>query len=97
MPTYDMIQNCIPDSTEDDIEKALSIKILHRHDNKLAEFSYKIFHNTLICGKILSKWTRVNKMCTICSPVQTHDIPHMLFNCKISKDIWGEIKTILDI
>ena len=96
-PTYTIVKTNIPNTTDDDIERTLIFKILKRHDNKLAEFSYKIIHNILICGKLISKWTDTSKYCRICKPVKIHDIAHMLYHCSLCKRIWQSINTILNI
>ena len=97
-PNYVSLKKHITNIEENDIMKCIHIKIRHRIDNKLAEFSYKILHNVLICGQYLSKWTDSSEICTMCKSV--HNISHMLYNCKLARYIWDGLHyeiTIKDI
>ena len=91
IPTYKLIHMCFPNTTSDEIQEALRVKIEYKDDNKLAEFSYKILHNILICGKALNKWTKTPSTCEICEPKEVHDIPHMIYYCTVCNDIWNII------
>ena len=75
----------------------MRVKIKYKDDNKLAEFSYKILHNILICGKALNKWTKTPSTCEICEPKEVHDIPHMIYYCTVCNDIWNIINIELQI
>ena len=95
---YVSLKKHITNIEENDIMKCIHVKIRHRIDNKLAEFSYKILHNVLICGQYLSKWTDSSEICTMCKSV--HNISHMLYNCKLARYIWDGLHyeiTIKDI
>ena len=45
-----MISQTIPDITSLDIRNSVKYKISKRTNNILALFSFKIFHNILVCG-----------------------------------------------
>ena len=82
-----MLKNNFDDLQEHEINRTIYFKIQKMPEKKLAEFNYKIMHNILICGKYLSKWDdSINEKCEICENV--HDIPHMLFGCKLAQYIW---------
>ena len=86
-PKYNMLKNNFDDLQEHEINRTIYFKIQKMPEKKLAEFNYKIMHNILICGKYLSKWDdSINEKCEICENV--HDIPHMLFGCKLAQYIW---------
>ena len=86
-PKYNMLKNNFDDLQEHEINRTIYFKIQKMPEKKLAEFNYKIMHNILICGKYLSKWVdSINEKCEICENV--HDIPHMLFGCKLAQYIW---------
>ena len=61
-----MISQTNPDVTSLDIPNPSKYIILKRTDNILAQLSFKIFHNVLVCGKILHKWTNINRNCPTC-------------------------------
>ena len=83
----------LPNSTQEDIDNTLDTKIINRIENKLAEFSFKLIHNSLICGQILSKWTNISPNCVSCQ--KTHDIPHMIYHCTVCKRVWDKLSAIL--
>ena len=92
-PEYQMISQTIPDVTSLDIRNSIKYKIIKRTDNILAQFSFKIFHNILVCGKILHKWTNISRNCPTCQSL--HDIPHMLYFCKPSENVWKNVSDIM--
>ena len=61
-------------------QKIKNIKII-----KLKEFNFKLLHNIVPCGKILSKWKpNISEHCEICKDIET--TKHMLYDCiKCSK------------
>ena len=95
VPTFKMIKKMLPNSTQEDIDNTLDTKIINRIENKLAEFSFKLIHNSLICGQILSKWTNISPNCVSCQ--KTHDIPHMIYHCTVCKRVWDKLSAILTI
>ena len=95
VPTFKLIKKVLPNSTEEDIDNTLGTKIINRIENKLAEFNFKLIHNSLICGQILSKWTNISPNCVSCH--KTQDIPHMIYHCTVCKRVWDKIGAILTI
>ena len=95
VPTFKLIKKVLPNSTEEDIDNSLDTKIINRIENKLAEFNFKLIHNSLICGQILSKWTNINPNCVLCH--KTHDIPHMIYHCTVCKRVWDKLSAILTL
>ena len=84
--------------SEEDIDNTSDTKIINRIENKLAEFSFKLIHNFLICGQILSKWTNISPNCVSCQ--KTHDIPGntgSLYHCTVCKRVWDKLSAILTI
>ena len=72
-------------------QKIVSIKI-----PKLSEFNYKILHNIVPCGKVLSKWKQhISEKCQYCGEIET--TKHMLYECKRIYDIWEMVSSILKI
>ena len=71
-------------------------KISCIHDNKLAEFNYKILHNILPCGYILSKWNAdIKEQCEVCNDKET--MKHMLFSCARIHHIWEKVSNVLNV
>jgi hypothetical protein len=61
---------------------------------KLNEFNFKILHNIVPCGKIVSKWkSNVSEKCEICGYLES--TKHMLYDCHRIKTIWQEVSKIL--
>ena len=58
----------------------MNAKICHRIDNKLAEFSYKVLYNVLICGQILSKWTNSSKYALCVNRCTTYRTCYIIAN-----------------
>jgi hypothetical protein len=55
--------------------------------NKLSNFNFKVLHNIVPCGYVLSKWQRgVQEKCEICNEIET--MKHMLYNCASVNSIW---------
>ena len=53
-------------------------KLLDMNIVKIREFNFKILHNIVPCGNILSKWKEnIKKECDLCQEVET--TKHMLF------------------
>jgi len=70
-----------------DIANSFLYRVKYMKDKKLAEFNFKVLHNTLVNGVYLSKWLDESRLqCSFC---QTEDdIIHMLYDCKINDNIW---------
>ena len=63
---------------------------------KLKEFNFKLLHNIVPCGYILSKWIpNVDKNCKRCGEVET--TKHMLFDCTYIQGIWSRLSSIISI
>jgi hypothetical protein len=70
-------------------------KIKQIKDFKIAEFNYKILHNILPCKANLKRWKICdNDRCNYCNEIQ--DIPHLLYNCKYSAEIWRLVERPLN-
>ena len=62
---------------------------------KLKEFNFKLLHNIVPCGKILSKWKeRIQEKCDACNETET--TKHMLFDCLRVNAIWKKISDLLN-
>ena len=82
-----MLKNNFDNLQEHEIDSTIYFKIQKMPEKKLAKFNCKIMRNILMRGKYLSKWDdSINEKCEICENV--HDIPHMLFGCKLAQYIW---------
>ena len=65
-------------------------------DNKLAEFNYKVLSRILACGEFVSKWdTSVRSICFQCNAIDS--ISHLLYECKLAKQIWHIINRSLSV
>ena len=63
---------------------------------KLEEFNYKVVHNILPCGKVLSKWLHnCSDKCKNCGKIETTE--HMLFYCKNIENVWKIISEVLKV
>ena len=61
---------------------------------KLSEFNFKLLHNIVPCGYVLSKWQcNINVKCEVCGEVES--TKHMLFECERVKCIWKLISVAL--
>ena len=61
---------------------------------KLKEFNFKLLHNIVPCGKILSKWkANILEKCDACNEIET--TKHMLFDCLRVNSIWKKISDLL--
>ena len=70
-------------------------KILNVKYKKLAEFNFKILHNCLPCGKLVSLWNKnVKKHCTRCKTIQ--DTKHLLYECNTVQHIWIDVGKVLN-
>ena len=82
-------------------KKAIWSNVYHQKieaikDNKLSEFNFKVIHNILPCGYILSKWNyNVKERCDVCNEIET--VQHMLYDCNRIKDIWINVSNIMKI
>ena len=71
-------------------------KIISMQIAKVAEFNYKVIHNILPCGKVLSKWlNNCTEKCLSCGELETTE--HMLFMCKYIRDIWNAISEVIKL
>ena len=78
-----MLKDNFDNLQEHKINSTIYFKIQKMPEKMLAEFKYKRMHNILICGKYLSTWDdSINEKCE-----NVHDIPHMLFGCKLAQYI----------
>ena len=63
---------------------------------KFCEFKFKILHNILPCGKLVSKWSPTQPYyCQFCLEPET--IVHMLYTCSSVKNIWLKVSEILQL
>ena len=63
---------------------------------KFSEFKFKIIHNILPCGKLISKWEKTkSRYCSHCGEIET--IQHLLFECNRIKDLWTKLSKILQL
>ena len=63
---------------------------------KLEEFNYKVLHNILPCGKVLSKWLQnCSEKCKHCGTIETTE--HMLFHCKYIINVWKIISDVIKV
>ena len=63
---------------------------------KLSEFNYKIIHNLVYTGCILSKWKfGISSKCVVCGENET--VEHMLFECDRVKNVWKRVGEILKL
>ena len=63
---------------------------------KFSEFKYKILHNILPCGKLVSRWDfSKTPYCTYC--LEPEDIQHMLFSCPRIRNIWLQLNPIFQL
>ena len=61
---------------------------------KLKEFNFKLLHNIVPCGKILSKWKpNISENCELCNEIET--TKHMLYDCIKCAEIWIEVSNIV--
>ena len=82
-------------TTREDINISMRNKVKHMKDRKFAEFNYKIITNTLTNTAYLSKWLKnTSPECSLCNV--TEDIIHMLYDCRINKDLWEMVGKILN-
>ena len=55
---------------------------------KLNEFNYKLLHNIVPCGTVVSKWKQnVSNLCDYCKQPET--TKHMIYDCSRVKSIWN--------
>ena len=72
-------------------QKVKLIKII-----KISEFNFKLLHNIVPCGKVISKWQHdISSRCEVCNEIETAQ--HMLYNCTRIKKIWCVIANVLKI
>ena len=71
-------------------------KIIELDIAKVSEFNFKVLHNILPCGKVLSKWLKnCTENCLDCGQIETTE--HMLFGCQRLEDIWESISDIIKV
>ena len=69
---------------------AFKIIVKWQKNKKIAEFNYKILHNSLINNVYLCKWiSTIKKECSYCN--DSEDIIHMLYECEVNTDIWNAL------
>ena len=63
---------------------------------KFAEFNFKLLHNIVPSGYILSKWNNsVCMKCAFCDDIETTE--HMLYSCKRICALWEKISSVLNL
>ena len=75
-----------------------NVKIKLFPEKKVGEFNYKLIHNLVASGYVLSKWNpNFSGFCQNdqCSDIETTE--HMLYNCHKIKPIWDLVSGILKI
>ena len=76
--------------------KIYIFKVLNLKIPKLAEFNFKLLHNIIPNGIIVSKWNKeVGKNCQYCN--ESESTKHMLFECKRVKIIWKNISNVVNV
>ncbi len=71
-------------------------KIINEKYKKFAEFHFKLLHNILPCGNIVSKWNcNVSKFCAYCNCIET--IQHIYYDCERIKTLWNYIGSMIDM
>jgi len=63
---------------------------------KIAEFNFKILHNTFYSGYMVNRWNKAcSANCKYCGILETPK--HLLFECKRIKALWEKVGRILKI
>ena len=71
-------------------------KIVSMLAPKMSEFNFKILHNIIPSGYVLSKWNKnINANCNICNTAET--TLHMLYECKKISKLWIIVSQCLGI
>ncbi len=71
-------------------------KLINMPDKKIAEFSYKLLMDILVCEKRLHTWKKSDNTCCIyCG--ENHTVKHMLFECDNVRQFWRYISNKLGI
>ena len=71
-------------------------KLVSMFAPKMLEFNFKILHNIIPSGYVLSKWNKnINSNCDICNTVET--TLHMLYECQKIKKLWIIVSQCLGI
>ena len=71
-------------------------KIIKEKYKKFAELHYKLLHNILPCGNIVSKWNKnVRNICAYCNSIET--IQHIYYDCTRITSLWNYIGSKLDM
>ena len=77
-------------------KKIYEQKVIGVKPAKLREFNFKLLHNIVPCGYIVSKWNdNVSVNCVRCGIMET--TKHMLFECVHIKHIWARISSIINM
>ena len=75
-------------------ERIYKQKVKNIFPIKVKEFNFKLLHNIVPCGLILSKWQpTVSKRCSLCNEIE--NTKHMLYKCEPIQEIWQAISRIL--
>jgi hypothetical protein len=83
------------DLTREEIQNIFTRKVKLMQENILSEFNYKILHNILPHGALVSKWDpNVSKLCDVCN--EEENIKHLLCSCKVAISIWNFISNVFD-
>ena len=71
-------------------------KIINEKYKKIAELHFKLLHNILPCGNIVSKWNKnVSNICAYCNDIET--VQHIYYDCARIKSLWNYIGSKLDM
>ena len=63
---------------------------------KLKEFNYKILHNIIPCGMVLSKWKPgIDRTCKCCNTLET--TKHMLYECERINQVWQTLSSVCNM
>ena len=63
---------------------------------KLADFNFKLLHNLIYTGYILSKWnSSISSKCVVCGENDT--VEHLLYECSRVKCLWEKVGEILKL
>ena len=77
-------------------EHVYTRKVKQVRYHKFSEFNFKLLHNIVPCGKLVSKWDQnTPKDCLFCNELESSQ--HMLFECRRVKHIWDNISKKLKI
>ena len=92
-PECRVMSQTVPDVASLDIRDSVGYGMVGGTDDMLAQFGFGVFHSVLVCGKVLHGWTGVGRGCPTCQSL--HDIPHMLYFCGPSENVWKNVCDIM--